>query len=98
MKDEKPKPSRHEDVLASLRTAYKDLPPVDDVFSGLLAKFDEKMKDKESMEPLITGSTLDWTMSSETSTETDALQPWQLFTLAGLIGANRHRCRDALSR
>ena len=36
-----------------------------------------------------------WTMSSETSTESqsgagreaDALQPWQLFTLAGLIGA-----------
>jgi hypothetical protein len=26
-------------------------------------------------------------MSSETSTEADALQPWQLFTLAGLIGA-----------
>jgi len=26
-------------------------------------------------------------MSSETSTESDALQPWQLFTLAGLIGA-----------
>jgi hypothetical protein len=26
-----------------------------------------------------------WTMSSETST--DALQPWQLFTLAGLVGA-----------
>ena len=47
MKDEKPKPRRHEDVLASLRTAYKDLPPVDDVFSGLLAKFDEKMKDKD---------------------------------------------------
>ena len=30
-----------------------------------------------------------WTMSSETSTSerSDALQPWQLFTLAGLIGA-----------
>ena len=37
-----------------------------------------------------------WTMSSETSTESqipgaelrsDALQPWQLFTLAGLVGA-----------
>ncbi len=26
-------------------------------------------------------------MSSETSTESEALQPWQLFTLAGLIGA-----------
>jgi hypothetical protein len=26
-------------------------------------------------------------MSSETSTEPDALQPWQLFTLAGLVGA-----------
>ena len=26
-------------------------------------------------------------MSSETSTETEALQPWQLFTLAGLAGA-----------
>lgn len=26
-------------------------------------------------------------MNSETSTESDALQPWQLFTLAGLIGA-----------
>ena len=26
-------------------------------------------------------------MSSETSTESDALQPWQLFTLAGLVGA-----------
>ena len=43
-------------------------------------------------------STPAWTMSSETSTdrlvaptrdraEADALQPWQLFTLAGLIGA-----------
>ena len=29
-----------------------------------------------------------WTMSSETSTERhDSLQPWQLFTLAGLMGA-----------
>jgi hypothetical protein len=28
-----------------------------------------------------------WTMSSETSTDSDALQPWQLFTLAGLVGA-----------
>jgi hypothetical protein len=29
-----------------------------------------------------------WTMSSETSTERhESLQPWQLFTLAGLIGA-----------
>ncbi len=26
-------------------------------------------------------------MSSETSTDSEALQPWQLFTLAGLIGA-----------
>src|SRR5688572_3395163 len=33
--------------------------------------------------------TLAWTMSSETSTERqpESLQPWQLFTLAGLIGA-----------
>src|SRR5512134_3669915 len=32
--------------------------------------------------------TPDWTMSSETSTERhESLQPWQLFTLAGLIGA-----------
>ncbi len=30
-------------------------------------------------------STIAWTMSSETST--DQLQPWQLFTLAGLAGA-----------
>jgi hypothetical protein len=28
-----------------------------------------------------------WTMSSETSTKHDQLQPWQLFTLAGLAGA-----------
>jgi hypothetical protein len=28
-----------------------------------------------------------WTMSSETSTDSEALQPWQLFTLAGLVGA-----------
>jgi len=27
------------------------------------------------------------TMSSETSTESEPLQPWQLFTLAGLVGA-----------
>ena len=33
-------------------------------------------------------STPAWTMSSETSTKSqDTLQPWQLFTLAGLIGA-----------
>ena len=37
-------------------------------------------------------STPAWTMSSETSTDAlpadaDALQPWQLFTLAGLVGA-----------
>jgi hypothetical protein len=35
-------------------------------------------------------STPAWTMSSETSikdSSSDALQPWQLFTLAGLIGA-----------
>ena len=33
--------------------------------------------------------TLAWTMSSETSTERqpESLQPWQFFTLAGLIGA-----------
>jgi hypothetical protein len=28
-----------------------------------------------------------WTMNSATSTESQAFQPWQLFTLAGLIGA-----------
>ena len=28
-----------------------------------------------------------WTMSSETSTEQPTFEPWQLFTLAGLIGA-----------
>ncbi len=28
-----------------------------------------------------------WTMSSETSTDRDQLQPWQFFTLAGLAGA-----------
>jgi hypothetical protein len=47
---------------------------------------------------LILASTRVWTMNSETSTESqftgdfpsprpDSLQPWQLFTLAGLIGA-----------
>jgi hypothetical protein len=29
----------------------------------------------------------DWMMSSETSTETQPFEPWQFFTLAGLIGA-----------
>jgi len=28
-----------------------------------------------------------WTMSSETSTESQPFEPWQFFTLAGLIGA-----------
>ena len=28
-----------------------------------------------------------WMMSSETSTESDPFEPWQFFTLAGLIGA-----------
>jgi hypothetical protein len=28
-----------------------------------------------------------WKMSSETSTEANPFQPWQLFTLAGLVGA-----------
>ena len=28
-----------------------------------------------------------WMMSSETSTETQPFEPWQFFTLAGLIGA-----------
>ena len=28
-----------------------------------------------------------WTMSSETSTDQPTFEPWQLFTLAGLIGA-----------
>jgi ribosomal protein L40E len=32
-------------------------------------------------------STPAWMMSSETSTETQPFEPWQFFTLAGLIGA-----------
>ena len=32
-------------------------------------------------------STPGWTMSSATSTEPQPLQPWQFFTLAGLVGA-----------
>lgn len=32
-------------------------------------------------------STNAWTMSSETSTDSQQLQPWQLFTLAALVGA-----------
>ena len=28
-----------------------------------------------------------WMMSSETSTDTQPFEPWQFFTLAGLIGA-----------
>src|ERR1041384_4153885 len=32
-------------------------------------------------------STRAWTMSSATSTDSQPLQPWQFFTLAGLVGA-----------
>ena len=39
------------------------------------------------MQPSIPISAHAWTMSSATSTEPQPLQPWQFFTLAGLIGA-----------
>src|SRR2546427_13291039 len=32
-------------------------------------------------------STRAWTMNSATSTDPQSLQPWQFFTLAGLVGA-----------